>query len=226
MFWKKNKTEKKLGEMHSMLLHSFSNIKGDTKKIFQWLDYLYRKSQEQEQIVKHLNDELSTIPRRPEDIKRIVDSYYSYENILAKISILNSRVDELIARHQAQDLTTAQQAVQQQLPRQSFMQIEPHIVEIKKRLEKLEHKKISLKEKLMKRLTKNSKDYVKSIILSYIKKYESISATQLKEMVVDEQALCSKSSFYRLLEEIEALGDIGVIKKGKERQYFYKLKNF
>ena len=75
----------------------------------------------------------------------------------------------------------------------------------------------------MKKITRNSKEYAKTIILSYIKKYEKISALQLKEMLVDEQALCSKSSFYRLLEEIESLGDIAVIKKGKEKHYISKI---
>jgi hypothetical protein len=67
---------------------------------------------------------------------------------------------------------------------------------------------------------------VKSVILSYIKKYERISALQLKEIVVDEQNFCSKSSFYRLLEEIEELDDIGVVKQGKEKQYISKARAF
>ena len=45
------------------------------------------------------------------------------------------------------------------------------------------------------------------------------AALQLKEIVVEEQALCSKSSFYRLLEEIEQEPEIGVVKKGKEKHY-------
>ena len=69
--------------------------------------------------------------------------------------------------------------------------------ELKSRLEKLEQKKAIIKEKIIKRITKNSKEYVKSIIISYIKKYGKISALQLKEMVVEEQGLCSKSSLRR-----------------------------
>ena len=41
-------------------------------------------------------------------------------------------------------------------------------------------------------------------------------------MVVYDQGLCSKSSFYRLLDEIEALEDIGTVKKGKQKYYLYK----
>jgi len=100
------------------------------------------------------------------------------------------------------------------------------ISNIDRRLERLEQKKMSIKEKIMKRLTRNSKEYVKSVILSYIKKYERISALQLKEIVVDEQNFCSKSSFYRLLEEIGELDDIGIVKQGKEKHYISKAKVF
>ena len=99
----------------------------------------------------------------------------------------------------------------------------PEIGQLHQRLEKLEAKKATIKEKIIKRITKNSKDYIKSIILSYIKKYSKITALQLKEMVVEEQGLCSKSSFYRLLEELEEEPELGVIKKGKEKHYIAKL---
>ena len=99
---------------------------------------------------------------------------------------------------------------------------DPAMVELRDRLEKLEEKKRNLKEKIIKRITKNSKDYLKTIIHSYIRKYGKITALQLKEMVVDEQGLCSKSSFYRLLEELEELDEIGVIQKGREKQYVAK----
>ena len=41
-------------------------------------------------------------------------------------------------------------------------------------------------------------------------------------MIVAEQGLCSKSSFYRILEEIENLEEVDVINKGREKYYLYK----
>ena len=102
-------------------------------------------------------------------------------------------------------------------------EIQNKIIEIHSRLQKIEEKKQSIKEKIIKKIAKHSKEYVKTIILSYIKKYGTISALQLKEMVVDEQGLCSKSSFYRLLEEIEDEADIASIKKGKIKHYMAKI---
>ena len=219
MFWKKEKdnaTEKRLKQMNDILKKSFANVKRDTSNIFQWLNYFYRKNMEQEQSIKRLQMELSYMPKTREDIRRIIDDYYSFESIMGKVRELNEKVDEL----RKQPLRV-EKLVQQPMPKEM-----PDISYIEKRLERLEHKRISIKEKIMQRLTRNSKDYVKSIILSYIKKYEKISALQLREMVVDEQNFCSKSSFYRLLEEIEELDEIGVIKQGKEKHYVSKAKAY
>ncbi len=214
MFWKKNKdTEAKLKQMNDTLKRSFANVKRDTTNIFQWLNYFYRKSIEQEQIIKQIQLELSYMPKTREEIRRIIDGYYSFEGIMTKINDLSKKVDEL---------AITQVQTQKYAPQPLPEELKTNIFGIEKRLDKLEQKKISLREKIIKRLTRNSKEYVKSVILSYIRKYERISALQLKEMVVDEQNFCSKSSFYRLLEEIEELEDIGVVKQGKEKHYFAK----
>ena len=227
MFWKKEKdTEEKLNQMNDILKKSFANVKKDTANIFQWINYFYRKNREQEQLIKGLQLELSYMPKTREDIRHIIDDYYSFETIMARIREVNERVDELARRQIAiaeRHIQMPQPQIQQQVQKEIPREIEAGISSIEKRLERLEQKKMSIKEKIMKKLTKNSKEYVKSVILSYIKKYEKISALQLKEMVVDEQNFCSKSSFYRLLEEIEQLGDIGMIKSGKEKHYILEI---
>ncbi|MEK6983116.1 MAG: hypothetical protein AABX33_00955 [Nanoarchaeota archaeon] len=215
MFWKKDRdNEKKLMQMNDLLKKSFANVKRDTTHIFQWLNYFYKKIVEQEQMLKKLQFEVSYIPKTREDIKRIIDDYYSFESIMTKIRGLNDKIDEL-ARNQQVSLESF---AAHPTPLAS-QELQAGISHIEKRLEKLEQKKVSIKEKIMKRLTRNSKEYVKGMILSYIKKYGKISATQLKDMVVDEQNFCSKSSFYRLLEEVEELDEVGVIRQGKEKHY-------
>ena len=220
MFWKKKEeSEKKLVVMNDLLKKSFSNVKKDTSNIFQWLNFLYRKNMQQEQLLRQLQMEMSYMPKTREDIRRIIDDYYSFESIMSKMRDLNFRVDEL-AQKQSQYQHQAQVVeVQKESPRE----VNADLSHIEKRLERLEQKKASIKEKIIKKITRNSKEYVKSVMLSYIRKYEKISALQLKEMIVDEQNFCSKSSFYRLLEEIEQLEEIGVVKNGKEKHYISRL---
>ncbi len=202
----RSKLDTKISQIHSLLARSFTNVKRDTTNLFQWTNYLYQRALAQENMIKRLELELSHIPKHPEDIKRIIDSYYSYETLLERIKALDKKIDT--------SLPQKEKVIVEKAP----------VAEIEKRLEKLEQqKKESLREKVVKRLTRNSKEYVKNLILSYIRKYAQIGALQLKDMVVDEQGLCSKSSFYRVLGEIEALEEINVIRQGKEKYFFYKL---
>ena len=191
----------RISQLHHLLRASFGNVKKDTSMIFQWLTYFNQKIIEQDSLVSSLKSELALVPKK-EDIKRIIDETYAHEDLMNRLNSIEKRI------------STA--AVSPSAPTQD-------IFTMQKRLEKLEQRKASIKEKLIKKITRNSKDYVKSVIISMIKKYEKIPALQLKEMIVEEQGLCSKSSFYRLLEEIESREDIGVIKQGKEKHYIGKL---
>ena len=201
-----SRTEKKFSQMHSLLLKSFANVKNDTQKLFQWANYLHQKNLEQESEIKQLKLELSYIPKRPEDIRKIVDSYYSFDNIMERIKILNEKIDN-IPKGRSEHISPAR----------------PEIGEIEQRLSHLEEqRKATIREKVVKRVTRNSKEYVKQLVLSYIRKYTQIGALQLKDMIVYDQGLCSKSSFYRLLDEIETMEAIGVVKKGNQKYYLYK----
>ncbi len=201
-----SRTERKFSQMHNLLLRSFANVKNDTQKLFQWLNYLHQKNLEQDHEIKQLKLELSYIPKRPEDIRKIIDSYYSFDNIMERVKMLNEKIDN-ISRGRSEHIPSAR----------------PEIDEIEQRLATLEEaKKATIREKVVKRVTRNSKEYVKQLALSYIRKYTQIGALQLKDMIVYDQGLCSKSSFYRLLDEIEAMEEIGVAKKGNQKYYLYK----
>ena len=221
---------RKVRQMDAALRTSFSGVRRDTANLGQWVQYLQQKAgQQQAQLrqmaeeITGLNEELAAIPRKPEDIRRIVDQYYSYEALLARIKHVERRVEELASGGMRQHVPQRAQMPSQPAPISAQTQVPLQELElIKQKLASLEQKKQSLKEKLIKRITKNSKQYVKGIILSYIRKYENVAALQLKEMVVDDQQLCSKSSFYRLMEELEQLEDIGVVREGKEKRYFMK----
>jgi len=243
LFTKNKSKETGLIQLHHLLTHSFRNVQRDTSYILHWLNYLYNKNLHQEQQIKQLREELNYTPKSKEEIRKIVDEFYSYEHILNRIKELNDRIEELRKSHlelhkshhelhqKHQEIEPKIESIKAELKQEitsKTPEITPQmplseIQQLHQRLEKLETKKATIKEKIIKRITKNSKDYIKSIILSYIKKYGKITALQLKEMVVEEQGLCSKSSFYRLLEELEEEPEIGIIKKGKEKHYIAKI---
>jgi hypothetical protein len=118
------------------------------------------------------------------------------------------------------------QMIELHSPAERIEKIYDRIAELHARIDKIEAQKpvqrVALKERLMRKISKNSKEYIKSVILGTIKKYGRISGPQLKEILVEEQGLCSKSSFYRLLAEIELEHDISSFTTGKEKTYFMK----
>ncbi|MBL7055581.1 hypothetical protein ISS07_01570 [Candidatus Woesearchaeota archaeon] len=204
----RSKTDKKISNLHRLLERSFLNVKKDTQNIFQWLNFLYQKNMQQENTIKQLQLELSYIPKRPEDIRKIIDSHYSFDNMMERIKMLNERMDTMHVKPSQ----TTQSA---EKPRELY--------ELEKRLSTLEEqRKATIRDKVVKRVTRNSKDYVKNLIFSYIRKYGQISSLQLKEMVVIDQGLCSKSSFYRILEELEEQAEVSIARRGKQKYYLYK----
>lgn len=192
-------------ETHSLIKASFANVKRDTALLFQWVNYINQKLQQQEELFYHLQGEISNIPKTKESIREAIDSYYSNIGILDKLKTIEQRIDNLYIQKPSTEKSEELKSIIQ-------------------RLDSIEQKRQGIKQKLIQRLARNSKDYLKSVILSLIRKYEKISAQKLREIVVEEQALCSKSSFYRFLEEIEKDDTIGVIKTGKEKSYLSKLK--
>lgn len=202
-FWNSKKVNEKLARMDARLTQSFDRVKQDTQAIYQWLNYFYDESNKQKALIKNqretieeLQDQVDEMPKTKEEIKAIVDAYYDHETLLDRMRQITEKIEHLESVKKAP------------APRKVIVREAP-----------VQRPASALREKMIKKIARNSKDYVKSMILSMIRKYGRISAMALREMVVDEQGLCSKSSFYRLLEEIEKEQDITVISSGREKVY-------
>ncbi|MBW2980737.1 hypothetical protein KY360_04955 [Candidatus Woesearchaeota archaeon] len=217
MFSKKIKNEfKKLNEA---LAVSFGHVRQDTQNAFEWINYLYHRTIQQDETIKQLNHQLSSMPQSREELKQLIDQHYSYENFQERIADVDTRVTALVEL-QKSEIDAIKRSLNLMPNNEAIL---AKIREIDERLGYVESsKRPSIKEKLVKKITRNSKDYVKGVILSLLRKYGKATGLQLKEIVVDEQALCSKSSFYRLLEEVEALDEISVARSGKEKHYMFK----
>ena len=198
--------------INAHLHNSFANVKRDTSALFEWIKYLHQKTQQQEAIIQQQNHSLTALHQHVvtnvpthHDVKRIIDTHFALTDLQQRLNHLHKKVEVMTSLHD---------------------QHHDRINEIRTRLEAAqtttEKKSSQLKEKLIRNLAKNSKAYVKNAIVSYIEKYSEISALKLKELVVDEQQLCSKSSFYRLLQELENGETVAVMKEGKLKTYLKK----
>ena len=88
-------TEKKLSQMNQLIMKSFSNVKNDTQKLFQWINYIHQKNQSQDNQIKQLKLEISYIPKNPDDIRKIIDTYYSFDNILERIKMMDEKINNI-----------------------------------------------------------------------------------------------------------------------------------
>jgi len=176
--------------IHHALTLAFNHVRNDINNLSNWIRFFHEKHQHHEDRLARIEQQLASIPKSHEDIKRIIDYNYSYDSLANKIKDLHERIIELESKKQEQN----------------------------------QEKTSGLKERLMKKISRNSKEYIKTAILSMVKKYSNISGSQLKDIIVDEQGLCSKSSFYRLLADLEVDDEINSAQSGKEKIYSAKNK--
>ena len=195
--------------MDKSVADSFAKVRQDTQTLYQWVQYLYQQNQqmhEQNTALRRLCDEqklsvnelkviFSHVPRTPEQIKAIIDAHYSLEPVISRLKHVEQKLEILELKKQPRTIV---QEVQVQAPQEE---------------------ESSLKERLMKKLVRNSKEYIKNLVLSLVHKYGKIGALQLREIIVEEQGLCSKSSFYRILEEMEDEQKLQEISDGKHTIY-------
>lgn len=177
------------------IANAFSKVREDTTVLYQWIDHLSTQNQQLKDTIDDMRRELKLLPKTDEDIRSVVDKYYSFEHLFNRLEEVENRMLSM-ERGVSSRLELPQKVI---VPKAESRQ--------------------KLQETIAKRISKNSKEYIKNILSSLIAKYENVAGPQLKEMVVEEQKLCSKSSFYRLLEELEKDEKIGVISSGKLKYF-------
>tara|TARA_Y100000310_G_C20700367_1_gene829158 strand:+ start:2447 stop:3121 length:675 start_codon:yes stop_codon:yes gene_type:complete len=212
------KVKGEISNLKTTLQSSFTNVKSDTQSIFHWIDYLQKnneflqkKADENDKKLTQVLDKLENIPTSPNQIKEMIDKHYDSNFSDQRLDAISNKIESWST-----------------LNNEKMSDVFQKLELINQRVDKLEstHSKPrqSFKEKIIKKIQKSSKEYVKNLILTFIHKYDKISALKLREIVVEEQGLCSKSSFYRILEEIEQTqDDLSVLQRGKEKIFMSKL---
>lgn len=136
----------------------------------------------------------SVIVSHEQNVSRRIDSFErSVHASLSNLSEQYSHLSPVLARVER---------LESDIPR-----ISSALESLRSRLEQKQEsvkQKSSLQERIEKRLHHRSKDFLKQSVRSLIQKYGRLSALQIREMLVDEQGLCSKSTLYRILDELES----------------------
>ncbi len=234
-FRKKGEIETRISRLDSALENSFEKVRQDMASVSGWIRYLYSQDAERQKLIgiihaqmEHLAKaqsqqgqlqlpDMSHITRKLSDFEQKIDtigvSVKTIEPIIDKVAVLNSQV---------------------RMMEETQKTVFDKLREFAGKLEEMPASRVishasahspgmsNLKEKIIRKVARHSKDYIKNLILSTIARYDELSALHLREMIVEEQGLCSKSTFYRLLEELEAADAVSMIARGKEKVYLPK----
>jgi len=213
-------------ELQEALKVSFEHVKNDVKNLQAWVHHLNQQNNYQHQVSEHLRTQIGRLEQQRDkafrltrtEIRDLIDRYYSLEPVVDRIK----RLEAEVAKKERPPMALPEQ-------KQDLSPIIEKLADISSKMAQLEHRRAPepriqaqtshLKEKVIREVARRSKDYVKNVIHNLIQKYEKASGLQLREIVVEEQKLVSKSSFYRLLQELEDERRISVLHRGKEKIY-------
>ena len=223
--FKKRNVGAKIEQLERGVVSSFSQVREDTSHHFAWLQYLYNQAMQQQRVIDELRHALTQPHQIPvqqlqAQLQELQARMRTIEETIASVSSSITSPEPLLRR--VSEMNTEVQVLEQkQKP------ILERLHELSTKIDRLSDRRTiqgsNLRQKIVKKVARHSKEYTKNLILSTIKRYDQISALQLREIIVDEQALCSKSSFYRLLAELENSDEVEVIVAGKEKVYLLKV---
>jgi hypothetical protein len=229
-FRKKGEVVAKIEKLDDTLSVSFSHVKQDISKMNSWLGWLYNQHIEQQKTINILQERISSAHISPEQIRSMVEAHLPTEEITGRIMHVERKINEVASSiHSTEPLLkkVADLNSEVKLLEENQKPIMDRLRSIADKVEKMGQARprniSNLREKIMKKVAQRSQDYIKNLILSTIQRYDKVSALQLREMIVEEQRLCSKSSFYRFLTDLENHSDVEVVVSGKEKIYIPKL---
>ena len=224
--------KRRVGDLDTKLTYSFDNVRGDVNNIFEWIDYLDHKVTHQGQQITHMHRLLKDIPKNSEEIRRIVDDYYLMQPVSRRLNRILPQLEAL--EQSGRDISSLKAKISRIIDENPVLQ--ENLESLMRRVENLEKRerrqpskadvqakpapKTRLQQKVIRTVARSSKEYVKNQILSLIQKYGEVSALKLRDIIVEDQGIASKSSFYRMLEELEKEGSIEMMRVGKEKHYF------
>ncbi len=95
MGYKEKQNALSISKIHSFLSLAFTKVKQDMMQVTNWMQYFQKKHEQHDYRLDMIEQQLSYMPKSPQEIKQIIDSYYSYDHILNRIHEFNQRLDEI-----------------------------------------------------------------------------------------------------------------------------------
>ena len=221
-FAKDKEVKKTFREFDQKLSTSFDLVKKEVGDIKQWLQVVYDRQNQNDLTFQDMNVRLDlTISKQ--ETKDLIDWYYaqvsndldtlkkSQQDVFYRLQELGNRIKPI--EQYPQEISREIRVLRESL-RVKQVQEPVRLVQIPP---PIAHPHSNLADKLVRGIAKKSKEYIKNYLLQLCKKYDKINALTLREMVVEDQKITSKSSFYRLIQELEEEGLLKIVVDKKEK---------
>lgn len=205
--------------------NTISSLNAKTASLHKIIDELRTHSSSHSTMLADLHSKVNLPKIATGEIKAVIDEHYKLDEVHTRLRSVEETLANLHSWHSAKSQEApALTSSPTPLPLTPHPSINPHPQPLTPNPTPnpftLSQKSTPLKERILRRISRNSKDYIKGVLRSMIFKYGRISAIQLRDIVVEEQVLCSRSSFYRILDEVETEEGIVCQQDGKEKEYF------
>jgi hypothetical protein len=130
----------------------------------------------------------------------------SFTRIKQDIARLNSELLELKIEHKKilEENLDLKKKNTGKLDRETISQI------VKETMDKLQKRKTGMSDNLVKKINKNRKSLLKNRI-QMLAEQKKLSVSEIKDILVDHEGLCSKATFYRYIEKMKEKGLIDLI---------------
>ena len=77
-FFRKN-DEQQVSFLHNALSIAFEHVKRDISHVTSWINYFHQKHQQHDERLEKIEQQMQIMPKSHQEIKQIIDYYYSYE---------------------------------------------------------------------------------------------------------------------------------------------------
>jgi len=190
--------------------------RADMDVLFHWVHYLNAQNEQTRRSFEHFSQAMQhEVHALTEELKGVRD-----QKLIGEKAPSTDDVKQMVDRHmQAIPVDTMLARLRHMESSIQFMDQKRQVVQPVAHPAPAPVPTSNLQHRLVKKITRHSKSYIKNSLVQYIQKYGKISALKLRDIVVDEQGLCSKSTFYRLLEELERDHNLEVIVDGKQKMF-------
>ncbi len=197
----------------------FDKVREEMSLLTQWLHYFYKKNDEHDIRIRLLEQHAHV---KKGESQKVAVLEKQYGHLVDQVAKTQRRLH--IVLEAQEPLLQKLEELEKKMPHGDMEKL----AEVHKRISLLEQKGAhslphTAKQRIAEKVAKKSKEYIKHTIQALITKYGRIAGLQLREIVVDEQHLCSKSTFYRLLQELENDASVGSLREIKEKVYFAQL---